>query len=113
MKSSIFWYMLCSPVKVNQAVLGTCFVLVSCLVYSLILKVEVICSSETSVDFQWSVQSCNPEDRTLHKHCCENFYLCTHSCAYSLTHSVTVMCACMFVHMCTYMLTHAYAIAIL
>jgi hypothetical protein len=34
--------------------------------------VEAICSSETSVDTQWTTQRYIPEDGTLHNHCCEN-----------------------------------------
>jgi hypothetical protein len=76
MKSSIFWHITsCSSLKVNRHFGGTyylhlqgqrisqeistnetlfvtCFMLVSCLAYSSTLKMEVICSSETSVDFQ-------------------------------------------------------------
>jgi hypothetical protein len=39
-----------------------------CLVYSSTLKIEVICSSETSVDFQRTTWRYIPEDRTLHNH---------------------------------------------
>jgi hypothetical protein len=39
--------------------------LVSCLAYSLILKMEVTCSSETQVDFQWTTWQYIAEDRTL------------------------------------------------
>jgi hypothetical protein len=42
----------------------TCFALVSCPAYST-LKMEVIRSSETSVDFQRTTQRYIPEDRTL------------------------------------------------
>jgi hypothetical protein len=35
--------------------------------YSSSLKMEVICSSEMSVDLQWTTQHYIPEDRTLHK----------------------------------------------
>jgi hypothetical protein len=38
----------------------------------LTLKIEVIYSSETSVDFQWTTWCYIPEDGTLHNHCCEN-----------------------------------------
>jgi hypothetical protein len=31
------------------------------------LKMEVICSSETSVDFQWTTQRCIPEGSTFHE----------------------------------------------
>jgi hypothetical protein len=47
------------------AVLATCFTLVSCLAYSLILKMEVTFSSKMSVDMQWTTWFYIPEDRTL------------------------------------------------
>jgi hypothetical protein len=40
------------------------FTLVSCWAYFLTLTMEA-CSSETSVDFQWTTHRCIPEDRTL------------------------------------------------
>jgi hypothetical protein len=45
--------------------LATCFMLVSCMAYSLTLEMEVTCSSKTSVDFQWTAQCYISEDRTL------------------------------------------------
>jgi hypothetical protein len=48
-----------------EALLTTCFMLVSCLAYSLALKMEAICSSETSVNFQRTARCYIPEDRTL------------------------------------------------
>jgi hypothetical protein len=42
------------------------------LAYSMILKMEVTCSSETWVDFQQAAWRYVPEDRNLHNHCCEN-----------------------------------------
>jgi hypothetical protein len=67
-KSSVFWDItLCSPVKVNwhfgDALLAAWFTLVSCLAYSLTLKIEAICSSKMSVDFPWTTQHYIPEDR--------------------------------------------------
>jgi hypothetical protein len=73
----------CSPLKVNQhfgrtwclhlqALLATCFKLVSCSAYSWTLKMEATCSSETSVDFQRTTHRYIPEHRTLHNHHCEN-----------------------------------------
>jgi hypothetical protein len=38
----------------------------SCLAYSLRLKMEATCSSETSNDFQRTTRRYIPEDRTLH-----------------------------------------------
>jgi hypothetical protein len=42
------------------------FTLVSCSAYFSTLKTEAICSSETSVDFQWTTRRYIPEDSTLH-----------------------------------------------
>jgi hypothetical protein len=42
--------------------------LVSCLAYSSTLKVKATCSSETSVDFQWSIQPYIAGDETLQKY---------------------------------------------
>jgi hypothetical protein len=36
------------------------------------VKLEAVCSSETSVDFQRTTRRYIPEDRTLHEHRCEN-----------------------------------------
>jgi hypothetical protein len=33
---------------------------------------DVICSSETSVDFEQTTRRYNPEDSILHNHSCEN-----------------------------------------
>jgi hypothetical protein len=40
--------------------------LVSCLAYSLTLKMEVICSSDTSIDIQWTTWCYIPDESTLH-----------------------------------------------
>jgi hypothetical protein len=78
MKSSIFWNKTrCSPLKVNrrfretnrlhlkgEALLATCFKLVSYWAYSSIVKIEATCSSGTLVDFQQTTQRCMPENRT-------------------------------------------------
>jgi hypothetical protein len=48
------------------------FTLVSCSAYFSTLKMEAICSSETSVDTQLTTRRYIPEDGTLHNHCCEN-----------------------------------------
>jgi hypothetical protein len=47
------------------------FTLVSCTAYS-IMKMEVICSSETSVDFWRATRRSIPEDSIHHIRCCEN-----------------------------------------
>jgi hypothetical protein len=41
------------------------------------LKIEVICFSETSVNFQRTTRRYIPEDGTLHNHRCENLTSCT------------------------------------
>jgi hypothetical protein len=57
--------------------LATCFTQVSCLAYSLTLKMEAIWSSKMYVAFQQTAWRYIPEDRTLHHHCRENlkFYI--------------------------------------
>jgi hypothetical protein len=58
--------------KKPELCLPPAFTLVSCSAYSSTLKMEAICSSETSVDFQRTTQRYIPEDGTLHNHRCEN-----------------------------------------
>jgi hypothetical protein len=86
----------CSPLIVNRRFRGTyrlhlqgrisrtryqresswqAFTLVFCSAYST-LKMETICSSETSIDFQRITRCCISEDSILHKHGCENFKSC-------------------------------------
>jgi hypothetical protein len=86
MKSTIFWDITpCSPLKVNRRFGGTyclhlqgrrisrarrlclspAYTLVSCAAYSTTLKMDAICSSETSVDFQRTTRCYIPEDSTL------------------------------------------------
>jgi hypothetical protein len=48
------------------------FTLVSSLAYYSTLKMEATCFPETSFDLQRSTWRYIPEDRTLHKHRCEN-----------------------------------------
>jgi hypothetical protein len=48
------------------------FMLDSCLVYSLTLRMETTCSSRTSADFQQTMRCCIREDRTLLHHHCKN-----------------------------------------
>jgi hypothetical protein len=61
------------------------FMLVSCLAYST-QKMEMIGSSEESVDFQWTTSPYIPEDSSaLHNHRCENlesytFYFDSYNC---------------------------------
>jgi hypothetical protein len=56
----------------DRALLATYLTLVSRLAYSSTLNMEVTRSSEMSVDFQWTIRRCVPEDRTVHNHSCEN-----------------------------------------
>jgi hypothetical protein len=89
-KSSIFWgIMSCNLLqtilsfggtrslhlqdRISQAIRVTCFMMVSCLTYSSILKTKAICSSEMSVCFQLTTLCHLPNDKTLHNHRCENF----------------------------------------
>jgi hypothetical protein len=63
-KSINFWNITpCNPLSVNRRFWGT---------YRLTLKVEAICSSETSVDTQRITLRYIPEVDTLHNHRCEN-----------------------------------------
>jgi hypothetical protein len=48
---------------------STCFILVTCLAYSSTLKMDVTCSSETSVDSQQTIWHYIPEARTLQRKC--------------------------------------------
>jgi hypothetical protein len=48
------------------------FTLHYCSVYSATIKVEAICSSETSADFQRTTWCNVPEDSTLYNYGCEN-----------------------------------------
>jgi hypothetical protein len=58
--------------ETRQAASKPAFTMVSCLAYSSTLKMEATYCSETLNDFQRSAQHYIPEDRTLHKRCCEN-----------------------------------------
>jgi hypothetical protein len=72
--SSISWNITpCSSLKVKwhfggtyhhhlQGLHATCFMLVSCLVYSLTLKIEVTCSFKMSVDSEWTIWRYIPEN---------------------------------------------------
>jgi hypothetical protein len=64
MKSSVFWdIMPCSLMKV--VFLAACFILVSCLAYSLAWKTEAMCLSKKLADFQQTTWLFIPEDRTV------------------------------------------------
>jgi hypothetical protein len=49
---------------ISGALLATCFTLVSCLNYSLTLKMGAACFSKTLVDFQQTTQCCIPDKGT-------------------------------------------------
>jgi hypothetical protein len=74
LKFTIFWdIMQCSLLSVNRHY--ACYLLSRWFLAQLIssaLKTEAICSSEMSVDFQWTTRRYIPEDGTLHNHRCEN-----------------------------------------
>jgi hypothetical protein len=90
LKSPRFWDITqCSPLKVSlrfgticrlhlwggrtsEAVLSTCFMLVSCVAYCLILKMKPTCCSEKSVGFQQTTWCYIQDDRNRHNHRCEN-----------------------------------------
>jgi hypothetical protein len=65
MKSTIFW-----DIMPRSLCLPPAFTLASC---SSTLKMETICSSETSVDFQQTTWRYIPEDSTLHLHLANYF----------------------------------------
>jgi hypothetical protein len=70
----------------KQALVSACFMLVSCLAYSLALKMEVTCSSGMSADFQWTTQCYMSKDRTLN-----NILGCSSS-HYYIGHKYTCSC---------------------
>jgi hypothetical protein len=66
----------CSPLKVSQRETmwqaePPAFTLVSCSAYSSPLKMEAICSSETSVEFKRTTRPYVPENITFYNHRCE------------------------------------------
>jgi hypothetical protein len=88
--------------KQNSSVKGgklltTAFTLVYCSAYST-LKMEAVCFSKTSVEFQWTKRRWIAEDSSLHNHHCENlkilFYyhipVCSHIAKCLLTIDQTV-----------------------
>jgi hypothetical protein len=50
--------------RVKEALIATCFMLVSCLAYFLTLKMETTGSSKTSVEFQQTTKHYIPDDIT-------------------------------------------------
>jgi hypothetical protein len=68
-KSSFFWDITpCSSLKFNRNIGGSlplAFTLGSCLAYYSIIKIEAICSFETSVDLQRTTRHYIRENRTL------------------------------------------------
>jgi hypothetical protein len=73
------------------ALLAACFVLISCLAYSLTVKIEVTCYSKMLVDFQWTVEHYIPEDKILHNDWYEYFN------PYEYIHSITFQKAVMVI----------------
>jgi hypothetical protein len=80
-KNPIFWATIpYRPMKVNRLfgetyrlhLLAACFLLVSRVAYFSTLKLEAICSSETTADSQLAIRLYIPEDKTPHRHRCEN-----------------------------------------
>jgi hypothetical protein len=63
-------------------------------IFSSAMKMEAICSSETSVAFQQTTRRHTPEDDTLHNHCCENLK------SYMINLGATVAWCPEFVHSC-------------
>jgi hypothetical protein len=55
----------------QDRLLPPAFMLVSCSAYFTTMKMEAICSFETSVDFQ-TTRRYIPDDGALHNHSCEN-----------------------------------------
>jgi hypothetical protein len=58
--------------EASRVLFVTWSMLVSCLPYFWILKMEATCFSESSVDFHPTTRRYIPGDRTLHNHRCEN-----------------------------------------
>jgi hypothetical protein len=63
--------------KEQVALLAACFMLVTCLVYSLTLKMEATCSSKMSAEVQWNTQHYITEERTLQKFICFGIIITT------------------------------------
>jgi hypothetical protein len=55
-----------NKLKTSVNLLAACFMLVSCLAYSLNLKMEAACSSEASVNCQWTTWHI-PEDIAVNR----------------------------------------------
>jgi hypothetical protein len=72
MNSNIFWDITPSTDVSEESLLAPVFTLVSCSTYLSTLKMEAICSSETSFDFQRTTRRYISEDSILHNHRCEN-----------------------------------------
>jgi hypothetical protein len=62
---SMGFEVLTAVVESQPTFLSPAFTLVSCLTYSSTLKMEATCSSETSVDYQWTIRRYMPEEITL------------------------------------------------
>jgi hypothetical protein len=86
MKSTVFWdiapYILLKVIRsfgetyllqLGDRIISRAFQQISCSDYTSTPKLEAICSSETSVDFQRTTRRYIPKYSTLHKHRCEKF----------------------------------------
>jgi hypothetical protein len=88
--------------------LATCFILMSCLTYSLSLMMGMMCSYETFVDFQWTTQHYIPEDRCL-LYCIYPVVYCVHNSWYGHQYNKynketsTLVLAFFYWHRCYYM----------
>jgi hypothetical protein len=59
------WILVVSYHISKSWLLANCLTLIPCLVHSSTLMMEVVCSSETLVDFQWTTWRRKPGDREV------------------------------------------------
>lgn len=84
--SSMFWDIaLCTPVKVNLALLAAGFMLEFYLAHSCSLKMMAIMFLQNAVHFHQTTWVYIPENRTLQSHCCKTLRPSTSSCVYNKT----------------------------
>jgi hypothetical protein len=77
--------------RVEEALLGTCFLLALCLAYSSILKMKAIHSCEMMVDIYRTTQLYNLEDNTLYSHLCENLRFCDRIYQFDLIYEFIIL----------------------